>query len=311
MSVIDIQAKTPLSSSNNGAADVVAQFEAARGHRLRRKAWMSTIGVMCFFSILIWALDVSGFLSTGAGENALSNIADLIARMNPALEWNHLFADRGTEGSIAHWYNRWPQWQTAMIETIQTAIIGTLMGAALGLLAAIMTARTTMPYAGVRWTVKRILELIRTVPLIILAIIFVALFGLGPVAGVLALILTTMASMGRIFSEVLENIDEAPRLAIRAAGGNAFQQFRYGVFPQVAPVLISFTFLFFEISVGSATTLGLVGAGGIGAELMRALVYNQYQSYLAILILIVIVVILTDWASEYVRHRMAEAEAAL
>ena len=197
-----------------------------------------------------------------------------------------------------------------MIETIEMAIIATAFGSVFGLGAGFLSARTTMPIAAVRWGVKRVLELIRTIPDLILAIIFVVLFGLGPLAGLLTLTLSSIGAMGRFMAETLENIDKRPREAIRAAGGSPLQQIRYGVFPQVFPVFISFVFLGFEVRIASATTLGLVGAGGIGRELTRALDFNQYDSYLAILTLIVFVIVIADLFSEHVRHQINDPKGA-
>lgn len=291
--------------------DVVERFEIERGRRVLRQRTIALVSLAGLLGVLVWALEVTGFTSTFAGYDALEKIGAFLARLNPNLKADTLLEDRGTEGSIAYWYHRWPVWRDAMIQTLNMAFVSTVLGVSLGFLAAILAARTTMPFFIVRWITRRILELIRTVPDLILAIILVTLFGLGPFAGVLTLTLSAMGALGRFFSDALENIEDAPRLAVRAAGGGYVQQIRYGVLPQVAPYLLSFSFLRLEVSVSSATTLGLVGAGGIGIELARALTFNQYQDYLAILIMIIVVIVVIDLASEFIRHRMAAAEAAL
>ncbi len=289
----------------------VLTFELARQRKTRRQAIQAATALALFALVFVWALEVTGFLSTGAGQGAFQSIGDFLARMNPGLELDKLFEDRSVEGSISHWYNRWPQWRDAMVETVEMAFVSTVLGSVLGLIAALLSARTTMPFLAVRWVTKRILELIRTMPDLILAIILVALFGLGPFAGVLTLVISAVGSLGRYFSDALENIDQAQREAVRAAGGGYVQQIRYGVLPQVAPVILSFSFLRLEVNVSAAATLGLVGAGGIGVELLRALTFNQYQSYLAILLLILAVIVTIDLTSEQVRHRMARTGAAL
>lgn len=290
---------------------LVMRFEKQWQTHLYKNRAFATLNTLIFLSLVLWAFHMTGFTSLEAGQNPLQKIGEFLVRMNPQLSAEHLFEDSSVKGSVAHWYYRWPQWRDAMIETIEMAFVSTVLGSILGVFAALMTARTTMPIASIRWVLKRFLEIVRIVPDLVLAIIFVSLFGLGPFAGVLTMVLSSMSSLGRYFSEAMENVSETQRLAVRAAGGNALQQIRFGIIPQVVLLFLSFSFLRFEVNISAATTLGLVGAGGIGLELIRALNFNQYQSYLAILILIVVVITLTDLVSEKVRHRMNKVEAAL
>ena len=290
---------------------VIEAFERERAGLIRRKTWIYTFALLGLALLVSWAFRTAGFGSADIGQHTLMKIGDFLVRMNPDLRLDRLWADTSVDGSLAHWYNRWPQWRDAMIETVEMTLVSTLFSAVFGLLAGILSARTTMPVFAVRWVVKRFMELIRTVPDLILAIIFVALFGLGPLAGILTLSLSGIGLFGRYIGEALENIDRRPREAIRAVGGGPIEQIRYGVFPQISPIVTSFTFLRIEMGIASATTLGLVGAGGIGVELSRALEFNQYDSYLAILILIVFVIMIADLGSEHVRHRLSRERVIL
>jgi len=292
-------------------ASVQGGFEQAFSKREKRQRLIALLALAIVVPLVLWSFQVTGFWGGQSSGRAVSAVLDFLARMNPELRWDSLLASRETEGSLAHWYNRWPQWRAAMVETLQIALLSTAIGSVLGLVLGFLCARTIMPVAGIRWSVRRIMEIFRTIPSLVMAIILVAIFGLGPLAGLITLIVGNAAMIGRLMGDALENVDPAPREALRAAGAGEFQRLRYGVFPQIAPSFISFSFLMFEINVGASTTLGLVGAGGIGAELMRALTFNQYQSYFAILIMIVIVVVMADALSEQVRHRMAESRGAM
>ena len=285
---------------------VVDEFEVRYGARMRHKAWTSALGTAIGLAIIYWAFAVTGFGEAVGAQDTLQKVWEFFVRMDPQLEGDHLFEDSSTRGSLAFWFSRWPHWRDALIETVQMAFVATVLSTAFGFFLALLYARTTMPLVLVRWPVKRVLELVRTIPDLIMAIIFVAMFGLGPLAGLLTLTISGAATLGRYFGETLESIDKKPLNAMRAAGASHVQVIRYGVVPQVYPMLVSFTFLRFEVSIASATTLGIVGAGGIGVELTRAVNFNQFQSYLAILILIVILIILADLSSSYVRQKIAQ-----
>ena len=288
----------------------ILAYERDRAVRRRRDAITTSLGLVVGLGLVFWAFHASGFSSTTFGQDALEKAGQFFARMDPELDSGLLLEDRTTKGSLAHWFARWPQWREALIETIEMAVVATAASAFLGLLGGLASARTTMPIFWVRWITKRTLEVIRTFPDLILAILLVSLFGLGPFAGVLTLTISGASSLGRYFGEVLENIDKRPRDAMRAAGAGPLQQIRFGIIPQISPVLTSMTFLRFETCIASATTLGIVGAGGIGQELNRALIYNQVQSYLAILLLIIALIVLADLASGALRQRLSRERLA-
>ena len=289
----------------------VHQFETNYRARALKNRITSFVTLILLSCLVYWAFSIAGILTAFGDGKTLSNIADFLARMNPNLQANHLFDDRATSGSIAHWYARWPIWRKLMIETIEIAYVSLVLSTCLGLFSALLAASTTNPIMPIRWFVRRILETIRTVPDLILAIFLVTLFGLGPLAGIITLTLSGTGTLGRFFGEALENIDERPREAMQSAGAGHWQQVRFGVVPQIIPLFVSFIFLRLETSLASATTLGLVGAGGIGTELIRAMEFNQYQSYFAILLLILVLIVIADLLSEFVRHRMALTEAVL
>ena len=152
--------------------------------------------------------------------------------------------------------------------------------------------------------VRRVLELLRTVPDIVFAMVFVVAFGLGPLPGVLALTLHSIGTLGKQFTEVVESIDMSPVEGVAAAGGNWLSQVRFGALPQVLSNFASYTLLRMEINVRGAAVIGFVGAGGIGEDLLIAIRKFYYQDVSAMLLLLVACVMLLDMASERLRHRL-------
>ena len=141
-------------------------------------------------------------------------------------------------------------------------------------------------------------------PVPVLAFILVWPFGIGPLAGILAIGIHSAGALGKLFSEVNENADMRPVEGIRAAGGNWVEAVRYGMVPQVLPGFLSYALLRFEINVRSSTIIGFVGAGGIGQEFKRVIGFNIYEEVSAIAILILLIVMAIDLASERIRARV-------
>ena len=159
------------------------------------------------------------------------------------------------------------------------------------------------PNRATHFAFRRVLELFRTVPDIVYALILVWTFGVGPLAGILAIALHTVGALGKLFAEVVENADMRPWDAMRAVGGNWAQAVRFAILPQVLPNFLSYVLLRFEINVRGATVIGFVGAGGIGQELYSVISFNYYQEIGAIIVLIILTVSLIDLTSEKLRMR--------
>lgn len=192
----------------------------------------------------------------------------------------------------------------AMMETFYMAILGTALGAILAFPMSFLAAGNLL--GGTRWAApgKTLLVAIRTFPEILLAIIFVAAAGPGPTAGIMAMGLHSIGYLGKIFSDVIEGIDQGPMEAIRASGGNQLHVFLYAVVPQVLPEFMSNTLYRFEINLRSATILGLVGAGGIGLPLIQRLQFRRWDEVSMFLIIIVAFVVVVDAVSSRVRRNM-------
>jgi phosphonate transport system permease protein len=195
-----------------------------------------------------------------------------------------------------------------MGETVLIAYVGTMLGA-LGAFALCFAASRNLTRSGaIVWTARRFLEFTRTVPEIVFALIFVVSFGLGPVPGVLAIAIHTMGALGKLFAEVVENIDMKPVEGVAASGGDWFAQVRFAALPQVLSNFASYGLLRFEINVRGAAVMGFVGAGGIGQTLVESIRKFYYSDVSALLILIIATVMIIDAATEVLRRRLIGAE---
>jgi len=195
-------------------------------------------------------------------------------------------------------------WAWQLFETSQIAALATFVGAALAFLLCFPAAANLAPNRTTYVLARRGLELFRTVPDIVYALMFVWAFGVGPLAGIVAITLHTVGALGKLFAEAVENAEMRSWQAIQATGANWAQCTRYAITPQVLPNFLSYTLLRFEINVRGATVIGFVGAGGIGQELYQVISFNYYQEISAVVALIIVGVIVIDLTSELLRHRL-------
>jgi phosphonate transport system permease protein len=205
---------------------------------------------------------------------------------------------------IGEWLWGWRKWSFYLGETILISYVGTVSGAVLGFALNFLAAENTSPATWLRIVVKRLMEFCRTVPDIVFALIFVIAFGLGPMAGVLAITIHTIGALGKQFSEIVENIDMKPVEGVRSTGAGWISCMRFAVLPQVAAGFASYTLLRFEINVRGASVMGFVGAGGIGQELVVAIRKFYYSDVSAILVMIILTVFVIDIGTGWIRARL-------
>ena len=223
---------------------------------------------------------------------------------------------RGTLAGI--WHDFWQngQWThakvaEALFETVLMAFLGTMGAALLALPLAFLSARGFTPLAGVRFALRRLFDLLRGVDGLIWTIILTRAFGLGPLTGALAILLTDTGSFGKTFSEALENLDRRQIEGIRATGANAVLRYRYGVLPQVVPVVSSQVLYFLESNTRSATVIGAIVGGGIGLLLTQAINTQQDWELVAYYILLILgMVMLMDALSGRLRRRLIRGAGA-
>jgi phosphonate transport system permease protein len=211
--------------------------------------------------------------------------------------------------NFGEWFWGWQKWLKLLGETILISYVGTLAGAVLAFGLNFLAAENTSPAPWLRFVVRRALEFARTVPGIVFALIFVIAFGLGPMAGVLAIAIHSTGALGKLFSEIVENVDMKQVEGVRSTGASWLSCMRFAVLPQVAAGYASYALLRFEINVREASVMGFVGAGGIGQELVVAIRKFYYSDVSAILITIIVTVFLIDIATGCLRARLFGAEA--
>jgi phosphonate transport system permease protein len=197
----------------------------------------------------------------------------------------------------------WPPVVSALFETIQMAIVGTLGAVVMALPFSLLAARNTSPHPILYNTSRLILNFLRAIPELVYALLFVAAVGLGPFTGVLALAFGSVGSLARVFAEAIEQIDPAQVDAVRATGANGLQTFIYAALPQAVPLFISYTIIYFEANVRHATILGLVGAGGLGFLLFKYTGTSDYDRVLGTAIVLVVAVTIIDRFSSWLRQR--------
>lgn len=193
----------------------------------------------------------------------------------------------------------------ALFETILMAFLGTFGAAFVALPLAFLAAQSFAPSRMLRFGVRRVFDFVRGVDALIFTIILSRAFGPGPLTGALAILLTDTGSFGKLFSEALENVDAKPIEGIRSTGAGALQRYRFGVIPQVMPVLLSQILYFLESNTRSATIIGAITGGGIGLMLTQAIQTTQdWEKVAYYILLIVVLVIAMDGLSGWLRRRL-------
>jgi phosphonate transport system permease protein len=209
---------------------------------------------------------------------------------------------------FTEWFWGLPRWLRLLGETLLMAYVGTLLGAAGAFGLAFLSAANVGPSRWLRFAVRRVCELCRTVPMLVFALLFVIAFGLGPMAGVLAVVIHTLGALTNQFAEVVENIDMKPVEGVSSTGASWDVAMRYGALPQVTSNFVSYTLLRFEINVRESAVMGFVGAGGIGQDLIEAIRKFYYSDVSAILLLILVTVAIIDTLTSKVRHHLIGME---
>ncbi|MBB6390912.1 phosphonate ABC transporter, permease protein PhnE [Microbacterium thalassium] len=202
------------------------------------------------------------------------------------------------------WSEYWSLATSRMLESVQMAWIGTLIGAVLSLPLGFLAARTIAP-AGVVVVVRQFLNAIRALPEIVLAIVLIMpIFGLGPLTGALALGVGSIGTLGKLTAEAIESIDPGPVEAALASGAGASQRIRWAILPQALPEIVAFWLYRFEINIRASAVLGVIGAGGIGSLLSQLFNRREWAQIGVTLVVIIVVTILVDTVSGAVRARI-------
>ncbi|MEM9467562.1 MAG: phosphonate ABC transporter, permease protein PhnE [Actinomycetota bacterium] len=254
----------------------------------RNRRWALAVLIAVFF---VWG--VSGLdISIDRLRSAPGDAWNITRQM-----WPPDFAtviDRGVIGKI--------------FESVYIAWVGTLIGAAISLPLAFLASNNITP-AFIRLPVRQLFNVIRAVPELIIAMVLLSVVPLGPWAGTLALGFNSVGTLGKLSSEEIENADRGPVEAVEACGGRWVSAVRWGMLPQVMPVIASYWLFRFEINVRASAVLGLIGAGGVGGELVAQLNFRNFPEVGAVLIMTIAVVVFIDIVSASVRRRIITGSA--
>ena len=259
-----------------------ARHGATFAPRWGRRALVLTCVVAALALIVygFWRLEFS-VSRIGGG---LGQIAHILGLMFPPSPGRHL-------GLFLH----------ALAETLAIALLGTLIAAVLAFPIGFLAAKNIVPNIFAHFAARRFLDTIRGVDVLIWALIFVNVVGLGPFAGILAIALSDFGTFGKLFSEAIETADRKSMDGVRSTGGSELHALRFGLIPQVFPVIASQVLYYFESNTRSATIIGIVGAGGIGLHLAEQIRMLEWDKVAFLILMILATVAVIDWISSHLR----------
>ncbi len=259
-------------------SEILAEERSKRG----RQALSTAAVLLC----VVIALAVTGFFDAERFIDSGPALAQLAREMVPPD------------------FSRWRHWVRPLVDTLAMSIAGTALAVALSLPLALLAATNTAPSRVLYHLTRTLFSFLRSVPEIILGIIFVAGVGFGALPGVLALALHSVGMVGKFYAEAIEHVDPKPLEAARAAGASPFQVITHAVIPQVLPQLSDITIYRWEYHFRASAVLGIVGAGGIGFEMMAALRLIQYDQVSAILLAVLACVVVVDSIGSWLRKQL-------
>ncbi len=265
-------------------AAVPGAFSEPLPQRLRRYAVLG--GIAALMGYCLWAFD----FSPARIWNGLGRLGNVLAFMFPPHVWQT--------------WEEFSEILKGLGETLSIAFMGTLLGAIIAFPLSFLGAKNINRLNFFRLGVRRGYDVIRAFETLILALIFIRAFGLGPLAGILAIAVSEVGTFAKLFSEAIENTSNKPVEGVKASGGSRLQQIRFAIAPQVNPVMLSILLYNFESNVRSGTILGIVGAGGIGFLLSDRIAAYKWDEAWSIIFLIIAMVYLIDYLSGLIRARI-------
>ena len=261
----------------------------------RRILWRNRLAVLGLAALFLWCL-----VDFGAGPariwTGLTRLGRIFGFMFPP----HLWTDWASFRPVL----------TGLAETLTMAFLGTVLGALMAFPLSLLGAENLNRLPVLRFAVRRGFDAMRALETLILALIFIRAFGLGPLAGVLAIAVSEIGGFAKLFAEAFENTSQKPLDGVRASGGSGLQAIRIGMLPQVMPVIMSIVLYNFESNLRSGTILGIVGAGGIGYLLSQNIATYRWEVAWSIIFLIVVMVYAVDTVSARIRRSLMEGGAA-
>ena len=252
---------------------------------------LAAIAAVGLAALALWRLDLS-FMRVVGGLGSLGQLVVLMLPPNPG-SWAKAVL-------FLH----------ALMETVAIALLGTLLAALIAFPIGFLAARNTTVNRVVQFASRRVLDGIRGVDALIWALIWINVVGMGPFAGVLAIMTSDIGVFGKLYSEAIEAADERPVEGVVAAGGGALHRIRFGILPQVLPVMAGQALYYFESNTRSSTIIGIVGAGGIGLHLAEMIRTLEWQAVSFIVLIILIAVAAIDLLSGWLRRMIMGQQPA-
>jgi len=255
------------------------------------------LGIVSFLVITWLAVSREFGIGLDVGEliGNLTRIEGLLWRVS---------TDQADRGLLNPNWPFLPQTAEPMLETLQMAVIASAIGCGLALPIAFFVSRVTTPNAGVFNAGRSVLSVIRAIPDILYALIFIAALGVGPLPGILALIFFNVGVVVKLLSETVDGVDVGPIEAGRASGASRAQTVRWAVMPQVLPNYVAYSLYVFELNIRASTVLGIVGAGGIGRILYREYSLFHWSNLSVVIVEVFVFVILIEFVSIWLRRRL-------
>ena len=278
-------------------ADIRAQYS----EMTRRKRLYGGIILVVFVALMMAGFRTADGRNAGSFYDGITHVFDYP---------NEVLAEASEKAAElpGHLVNFFP----ALIETLNIAAASTLVGVVFGTLLSLLSTRGMAPWPRLIPLFRRIMDISRAIPEIVIALVLIFLLGGGPVPAMIAIAIHTAGALGKLFSEVNENASLKPVEGLESVGGSWGQRMWLGVIPQVGPNYVSYALLRFEINIRASAILGFVGAGGIGYELKNAMSWGQgrYDEAAAIFLLLFITIVVVDQISSGMRDRLINGAKA-
>jgi phosphonate transport system permease protein len=262
--------------------------------RARRHAWWLVLGALTL-AALVWSV-IGTEMSLASLRRALPNTGDFLHRLwPPDLTW---------DTSEARPFSPPLRLAVAAVAiTLQISLLGTALGAIGALFLGLLASENLTPH-WLHHPIKVFLALVRSLPIILLALLFVAAIGLGPMPGVLAVAVHSLGMLGKLYAEEFEVTDHGTWEALDSAGANWFQKIRFAVWPQTARQILSLTLFRFEMNLRESAVLGLVGVAGLGLWIENYRRAFDYHSVATMVVITMLVVLVVDQATFHIRRRL-------
>ena len=289
-----------------------------------QRGFYTLLGVILLLCVVSGSLWFANETNSGKFFERLPHLFDFVEDLVPrdGMEiWRALFdlASPYNDGSFKYNYPEGraylgetfyiPEYFHKMVETLNIALVSTGIGLFFGFVLAFLAARNTMPNPWLRGLVRRIMEILRAFPEVVIAGFFLAILSLGPIPAVIAVSIHTVGALGKMFYEVIENADMKAEEGLRAVGATWLERMWFGIVPQVMPNFMSYFLLRLEINVRASTIIGAVGGGGIGELLRLSIGQGHEAKTLAIVLLLLLTIVAVDQFSAWLRQKLSGDQA--